>query len=161
MWGLLEVCLKWKIKSWCTVVAGAASGVSQDVHKTFSYLGCWLLCKAFNSQFKDATLFEWATRRQGEQILVGEMIFYLSRLLHRCFSSDLLSCSVLSLHSRLLQGLCSLSFCFSVKCVHSAFNQWRLFLSVPSTPPPPHPIMCHWKQRLNVWKQGDTFSMGP
>ena len=47
-----------KIKSRCAVVARAASGVSQDVLmcKTFSYLGCWLPCKAFNSQFKDATL---------------------------------------------------------------------------------------------------------
>lgn len=71
-----------------------------------------------------------------------------------CFSSHLFHCSALSLH-RYLRS-------FSVFTLF-----WHVFkpLTTPSPcaihPPPPHSIICHWTERFSVWKQGDTFSMGP
>lgn len=143
----------------------AASGVSQDAltWTAFSCLGCWqlwtrslkMLCCHGEPNVGKVSRFWWE-----------KSFFYPQSFLRSKWNLFFIRSPSLpgplppsSPSSRSLSVLCLSSF--SGMCSVCVWPKTTLSLSVTLHPPPPPPIMCHWKQRLNVWKQGDTFSMGP
>lgn len=142
----------------------AASGVSQDAltWKAFSCLGCWqlstrslkMLCRHSEPNVERVSRFWWEKSFFHPQRLSrskGNIFFIRSPSLPGPLPPS-------SPSSRSLSVLCLSSF--SGMCSVCVWPKTTLSLCYPHPPPPP-PIMCHWKQSLNVWKQGDTFSMGP